>query len=276
MLAKQVVWGVWSSLFALIPFLAPASRADTIKGSGTATFQIWDASEINDNGKPFWDNKSLSLNGKKQKKKKNVGFYLTDALSAPLDDAPGDLPYWGTAGKAKKKNGGNADLNFFFEREELTNSAVLKLEVDSASNLDEFGWYDVADPSVLHPIFLGSDSPDTNDTFAPSAQYGFYLKRGSYPIFYTESSLNPVKDTRHQHFAVFQESATPGEEVYWIGVENRTRKELKKKEGGLGDYNDMLIRISAAPPPLPVPEPSTSVLVLSSALLVVWIRKRRR
>lgn len=270
MLTKQIVW---AGLFALIFFRAPASRADTVKGSGTATFQIWDAADINDNGKPYWDNKSF--NGKKQTKKTNVGFFLTDASSAPLDGAPGELPYWGTAGNSKKKNGGNADLNFLFQRDELTSSAVLKLEVDPAANLDEFGWYDVADPSVLHPIFLGSESPATNDTFAPSPQYGFYLRRGSYPTFYTQSSLNPVKDTRHQHFTVFQESTTPGAEVYWIGIENRTRNELKGKEGGLGDYNDMLIRISALPP-ISVPEPSTAVLVLSGALLVARLRHRRR
>jgi hypothetical protein len=264
---------VWVSLFALILFVAPANRADTIKGSGTATFQSWDVRDINDNGKPYWDNKSLD--GKKQTKKTNVGFYLTDASSAPLDGAPGDLPYWGTAGKSKKTTGGNADLSFFFQREELTNSAVLKLEADPAANIDEFGWYDIADPSVLHPIFLGPESPVTNDTFAPSPQYGFYMKRGDQATFYTQSFLNPYKDTQHQHFAVFQESATAGAEVYWLGIENRTRLELNGKEGGLGDYNDMLIRISLSPP-IPVPEPSTAVLVLSGAFLMARIRNRRR
>jgi hypothetical protein len=271
MLTKRVVWG---SLFTLIFSLAPASRADTIKGSGTATFQIWDASDLKDNGKPFWDNKSLS--GKKQKKKTNVGFYLTDSSTAPLDGAPGELPYWGVPGKSKKKKGGNADLNFFFEREQLTSSAVLKLEVDPAADIDEFGWYDINNPTVLHPVFLGDESPDTNDTFAPSAQYGLYLKRGDEATFYTQSYLNPYKDRSHQHFAVFQESATPGAEVYWIGIENRTRLELHGKEGGLGDYNDMLVRISMVTPPSPIPEPSAVVLVLSGALLLAGIRNRRR
>jgi predicted RecA/RadA family phage recombinase len=190
MLTKRVVWG---SLFTLIVWVAPASQADSIKGSGTATFQTWSAQDINDNGKPYWDNKSL--NGKKQTKKTNVGFFLTDASTAPLDNAPGELPYWGTSGKSNKKNGGNADLNFFFQREEPTNSAVLKLEVDPAANIDEFGWYDINDPSKLHPVFLGPDSPVTNDTFSPSAQYGLYLKRGEEATFYTQSLLNPFKDS---------------------------------------------------------------------------------
>lgn len=270
MLTKRVVWG---SLFTLIFFIAPASRADPVKGSGTAAFQSWDAADINDNGKPYWDNKSLD--GKKQTKKTNVGFFLVDAPTAPLADTPGALPYWGEAGKSKKKTGGNADLNFFFERIALTNTATLKMEVDSAADIDEFGWYDTAHPLVLHPVFLGPESPVTNDTFTPSPQYGLYLKRGDQATFYSQSLLNPYKDRSHQHFAVFQESATPGAEVYWIGIENRTCLELKGKEGGLGDYNDMLIRISLSPS-IPVPEPSTAVLVLSGALLMARIRNRRR
>jgi hypothetical protein len=270
MLTKQVVWG---GLFTLMLFVAPANRADTIKGSQAAAFQDWNASDLKDNGKAFWDNKSFD--GKKQTKKSNVGFSLTGTASIQVAGAPGDLPYWGLAGKSKKKTGGNADLNFFLQREELTSSATLKLEASPNANIDEFGWYDITDPSVLHPIFLGSDSPITNDTFSPSPQYGFYLKRGDQATFYTQSSLNPFKDTLHQHFTVFEQSTTPGAEIYWIGIENRTRLELKGKEGSLGDYTDMLVRISALPP-LPVPEPSTVVLVLSGTVLMIGIRSRRR
>ena len=271
---------VWCSLFTLLVFfVAPASRADTIGGSGTAAFQGWIVRDLKNNGKPYWNNKSLDSTNKKQQKASNVGFFLTgeSTIPIPMDDGPdAPLPYWGKAGRSNKKTGGNADLNFFFQREELTNSAVLKLEVDPAANIDEFGWYNIADPSVLHPVFLGPESPTTDDTFTPSSQYGFYLKRGDQATFYTQSLLNPFKDTQHQHFAVFEESATPGAEVYWLGIENRTRLELKGKEGGLGDYNDMLVRISAFSPPLPVPEPSTMVLVLSGTLLMLGIRSRRR
>jgi hypothetical protein len=279
MLTKQVVWG---SLVTLILFVAPSNRADLIQGSQNAGFQSWNVNDINDNGNPFWDNKSLDVadqttnqkKKKKQVKNTNVGFNLTGTSAIQLSGAPGDLPYWGLAGKSKKKNGGNADLNFIFQREELTSAATLKLELAPTADIDEFGWYDVTNPTVLHPIFLGPDSPVTNETFSPSAQYGFYMKRGNEATFYTESALNPYKDRKHQHFAVFQESSTPGSEIYWIGIESNTRRELKGKEGSLGDYNDMLIRITESIP-LPVPEPSTAVLVLSSSLLVAWLRKRR-
>ena len=273
---RHVVWG---SLFLFALFSATAVFADTISGSGTATFQNWVAKNLKNNGKPYWDNKSLDGTNKKQQKQSNVGFYLTGESAVPLDDGPdAALPYWGTSGKSKKKTGGNADLNFHFQTDSTapTNTALLRLEVDSAANIDEFGWYDEKNPSVLHPLFLGPESPVTDDTFTPSAQYGFYLKRGDQATFYTDSSLNPYKDKSHHHFAVFEESATPGAEVYWIGIENRTRLELKGKEGGLGDYNDMLIRISCLSPPLPVPDPSAAFLALSGISLTTMLLIRRK
>jgi hypothetical protein len=269
---KQVIWGILC-LFAL--FTTTAAFAVLISGSETAAFQDWDAAVLNHNGKPYWDNKSSDGTTKTLKKKTNVGFYLIDAPTAPFADAPDALAYWGKPGKSKRKKGGNADLNFLFERTALTNAAVLKLEIDPAADIDEFGWYDPADPSELHPIFLGPDSPVAEDTFTPTAQYGFYLKRGDEATFYTQSSLNPYRDTSHQHFAVFQESATTGAEVYWIAIENRTQRELKKKEGRLGDYNDMLIRISTLSTPLPVPEPAPEILVLGGISLIILLLTTR-
>ena len=268
---------VWCSIFTLLLLsVGLTTRADTISGSGTATYQVWNAGDLKNKGKPFWDNKSQDSNDKQVQKTSNVGFYLTGEANVPLDDGPNDaLPYWGKTGKSKKKTGGNADLNFFFQRSSLSNDAMLSLEMDSASNIDEFGWYDKADPSVLHPILLGPDTPVTNVIFEPNLQYGFYLKRGDQATFYTQSSLNPFNDTMHQHFAVFQESSTPGAEVYWLGIENRTSKELKSKEGKLGDYNDMMVRIGVTGPPV-IPEPSTIVLVLTGASLLVGVRYRRR
>ena len=273
---------VGASLLVLMFFVVPVDRADTIiSESGAGKFLKWEPTDLKNNGKPFWDNKSVDGTNRTQRITSNVGFQLTgksDESPAPVpEDEQGPLPYWGKEGKAKKKTGGNADLNFYFQRNGLTNGAILTLEMDSLSNSVEFGWYDKADPSVKHPIILGSDSPSTDViTFSPTAlQYGFYLMRTNQATFYTESRLNPFKDTSHQHFAVFQESADQGAEVYWIGIEDRTRRELKGKEGGLGDYNDMLIRIGIEYA-TPVPEPSTVVLVLSGALLTAWLRQRRR
>ena len=106
------------------------------------------------------------------------------------------------------------------------------------------------------------------------SQYGLYLK-GADGTYYTQSSRNPSGDTSHQHFALFQESSATGAESYWIGIEDLSLSGLNGAEGSTGDYNDMLIRIASGTPQL-VPEPSTVVLVLSGALLVLGLRKRRR
>jgi hypothetical protein len=148
------------------------------------------------------------------------------------------------------------------------------LEVAGNADINEFGWYSTTDPATLHPIFLGPDSAPASNSFTPSAQYGFYLK-GADGVYYTQSSLNPSGDTNHQHFTVFEQSSTNGAQVYWLGIEDLAVSGLNGAEGGTGDYNDMLVRISSAEAVV-VPEPSTVALVASGALFMLGSRKRRR
>ena len=261
---KQIVW---SSLLALA-LSATATFGDTISGSGA--FQSWTVTNLNQNGSPYWDNTSMDGSNR------NVGFYLTDAPTAHLTNAPGALPFWGNAFNPVTDSGGTADLNFFFQRTAPSSAAILKLEVAGKSNVNEFGWYDVANSAVLHPLFLGPDTAPVTNAYPPSLQYGFYLKSGSDGIYYTQSSLNSnAGDTSRQHFAIFRESATTGAEIYWIGIEDLTAAALGNNESGVGDYQDMLIRIST----IAVPEPSTAMLVLSNTLLMLIVARllgRRR
>jgi hypothetical protein len=265
---QRVVRGITFGLFAGSLFVSVSAFADTISGTAGATFQSWAVTNLNQNGKPYWDN--VSLDGTN----KNVGFFLVNAPTAPLAGAPGALPFWGNTFNSATDSGGTPDLNFTFQRTAASSIASLELELAGNKNINEFGWYDTTDPSVLHPIFLGPDSAPATDTFSPSAQYGLYLKGGD-GTYYTQSSLNPSGDTGQQHFAVFQESSTAGAESYWIGIEDLNVSELNGAEGCTGDYNDMLVRISAATLQT-VPEPSTTVLVISGTLILLGLRKRRR
>jgi hypothetical protein len=258
---KQVVWG---SVVAASLLGTTAMLADTISGTAGAAFQSWGVTNLNQNGKPYWDNPSLDGSNM------NVGFFLTDAPTAPLAGAPGALPFWGNSFNSTTDTGGTPDLNFFFQTNSSVSLATMFLEVAANSNINEFGWYNTSDPSTLHPIFTGANSPLTTDPFAPSAQYGFYLK-GSNGTFYTQSSLN-TGGTSQQHFTVFEQSSTNGAEVYWLGIEDLNVHDQFGGEGGAGDYNDMLLRISA----VAVPEPSTVMLVLSGALLMLGLRRRGR
>ena len=248
-------------------FCPVAAIADTISGTAGAAFQSWTAADLNQNGKPYWDN--VSLDGSNM----NVGFFLVNAPTAPLADAPGALPYWGNTFDSVTDSGGTADLNFTFQRTASFSFASLQLEEAGNADINEFGWYDTTDPSTLHPIFTGPDSAPTTNTFAPSAQYGFYLK-GADGVYHTQSSLNSSDETNHQHFAVFEQSTPNGGQVYWLGMEDLGFSGLNGAEGGMGDYNDMLVRISTQI--LTVPEPSTVGLALSGTLLMLCVRRRRR
>src|ERR1035438_10490199 len=104
---KQVAWGgvIVISLFASV-----AGFADTISGTAGAAFQSLAGTNLNQNGKPYWDNTSIDGSNK------NVGFFLVNAPTAPLADAPGALPYWGNTFNAGIDSGGTPDLNFTFQR----------------------------------------------------------------------------------------------------------------------------------------------------------------
>jgi hypothetical protein len=257
-----------SCTLAVVFSVTPAF-SDTISGSGGAGFQSWTTNNISENGLPYWDN--ASMDGAEQ----NIGFYLVNAPTAPLADAPGVLPYWGnTFTSNSPESGGSADLSFFFQKNSSFSTAVLQLEVAGRSNVNEFGWYDLSDTNVLHPLILGPDVAVTTNNFSPSEQYGFYIRSDSTDLYFTQSSLNSGGDTDHQHFAVFQDSSVTGAESYWIGVEDLSVSKLAGNEGRNGDYNDMLIHISAVTPPV-VPEPSTAMLVLSGSLLIFSVSRRR-
>ena len=257
-------------LFALvaISLLAPlAIFADTVVGSKGAAFHSWTLADLDQDGKPYWD--SISTDGYKR----NVGYYLTDAPTAPLSLAPGALPFWGNAYNSATDTGGTADSSFYFQNTTSSLTATLELEVAGNSKLNEFGWYDITKPLVLHPIFLGPDTASATEDFMPSVHYGFYLKSTD-RTFFTQSSRNPVGDTTHQHFALFQESSKSGAESYWLGIEDLTLHNLNGREGCFGDYNDMLVRI-VADPTIVIPEPSTAALAVVGMLFMVGLLKRR-
>jgi hypothetical protein len=261
---KIVVRGI---LFAFILFAASGALCDTIVGSGGAAFQNWVTADLNENGSPYWDQKSMDGSDL------NIGYCLTDASTAHLAGAPGAVPFWGKAYNSPADKGGSADPNFFFQRTVVSSTVSLKLEIAGLSNVNQFGWYDITEPSVLNPLFVGQDSAPASTVFSPSVQYGFYLKTAGGTTFYTQSSLNQCSETTHQHFAVFQESAISKNEIYWLGLEDLTTDALAH-EGYVGDYNDMVIRLCPLSPPNEIPEPSTIVLTLGGLLLTGWRLRR--
>ncbi|HUJ08950.1 MAG TPA: hypothetical protein VL171_02900, partial [Verrucomicrobiae bacterium] len=118
---------LWCSALATVICATPVF-SDTISGSGGAGFQTWAGSNLTENASPYWDN--TSMDGLDR----NVGFYLVNAPTAPLSNAPGALPYWGNAYNSVLDTGGTADPNFFFQKDATTSTAILQLEVAAFSN----------------------------------------------------------------------------------------------------------------------------------------------
>jgi hypothetical protein len=183
---------------------------------------------------------------------------------------PGAIPFWGQSYSSGTDAGGGPDLNFTFDRTAPSTTATFKLEISARSGVNEFGWYDISNTPILNPIFTGSDTAGAQETIGLPAQYGFYVKTLGGAVFRTQSSLNPAAETGHQHFALFQQSATPLAEVYWLGIEDLTLAELGAGEGGVGDYNDMVVQLVA------VPEPSTGVLLAAGFALAFGLLARKR
>ncbi len=226
------------------------------------SFQNWTTADLNENGVPFWDTQSLDGGGM------NIGYCLTGlGGTCTVPGAPGAIPYLGV--------GTNPEPNFSFLRTNPVQQAIFKLEITSttAAALNEFGWYDLTNPGILNPIFLGPQGPGATTLFTPSASYGFYLRVPSdFAVYRTQSSLNPT-DPGDQHFAVFRESAVAGSEAYWIAMDD-ARFSLACCSDR--DYNDLVVRVSASS----VPEPRSLALFTAGltglAAFAGWSRRRRK
>lgn len=239
-----------------------ASAGLVVKGAGGS----WQAfpSSLNDYSNPnraYWDQDSKDRAGTITNR--NIGNYLNGTWTGSLPGGAAASPmvspsWWGKASTpdflASMDNGIGFDLAAPSDRV----GATLRLEVAGYAPANEVGWYSLADAAgaeTLHTIFAGPMSPIVSTDFIPSGEFGLYIKTGGGKVFFTESSRNRTAagaalssaDRATQHFAIFGADLTAGSESYFVGVED-----LPRSEAGIeciGDYNDMVFRISAVPTP---------------------------
>jgi hypothetical protein len=229
--------------------------ADPITGAGSwqefpATLQL--------DGTPFYDR--YSFDGLKG----NVGYFLSGYEGAYSTTSLHVTPEW------YGDVAGQSVTDYYFNLTHAQLTATLRLENSARSLINEFGWYSVANPSVLNPIFAGADAVGATVSFTPSETYGYYLTSGLGETYYTQSILNSSAETNHQHFAAFRDPLAAEPDRTWIAVEDLALRDCGAEVRG--DYNDVVVEIVGAPEPATGLLAGGSLLVL--AMVLGWARKR--
>lgn len=243
-------------------------KAGTVISDGSA-FASWDVGNLNEDGTPYWDNKSSDG------PQKNVGYQLTGY--GTMGSPPGALHYLAVTDASGQPVPAQAVPNWYFQ--DHSTFATLRFELAGKSNVNEFGLYEVDRSGNPVPgsevvVFAGPDTPvKTVTTPITWHAFGVYLKSGS-TYYYSQSSKNPAGDETYQHFALFKQSpGTWSAARWWIGIEDlpyaSNPNEGNPNNDNRGDYNDMIISMEA------IPDASTWMLFLSGVPALALLRRKR-
>ncbi len=240
---------------ALLTVSAASATPLTIDIGANQWF-AWQGALDEAGGAGFWD--QVSQDGSE----KNIGYWLTNSgfFSGGMD-GPGQLEFLGGADAGAPPSA----FSFGFT---ISSLATMQLEIAGQAGTNELWFYNV-DQGVSQQVFAGADTAGAA-TVLDFGAWGWnvgesfaleFRPAGSAASAYL-SSVSGVNQSGR--FAVFQ-----GPDSFYIGVEDKTTGQLAGAEGGVGDYNDMIFRLTA------VPEPSTYVLMLTGLGLAFAGRRWR-
>lgn len=220
----------------LMFFAHAAAMAGNINviGSSGAGWNMVTQSMLNQDGLPFFD--QPSWDGPNY----NIGYCLMGGGNCPV--IPGvttPLQYWGI--------GTANDPNYAFS-DALPTTAMFELSVTAFDPEDTLYWYDTSSSGTLHSLFNAGSTPGSEITFTAPTDFGLALLSGNGSTYYSQSALNPIGETSHQHFATFRDSSGS----LYVGVEDLAGTGGLEK---LGDYQDVVVKLNA------VPEPGSIVLL---------------
>lgn len=256
--------------------LATSASAITVVGgtggSATGTFQNFTAST---SGTPYFSNGSADypVTGG------NIGYYMTNSgayTGSPAGALDSPSQFYGN---------GNSSTPFSFLKQSSVLSITAMFAMADYNPHNEFGLYDVANTAIRQVIYssgtipASATSPNLPPTGVPTSlgNFGLYMvvcadsnaACGGTPITYYSGLLaSSGADANHQHFALFQ-VAQGLTTQYYIGFDDTPGSSVQE---GPGDYNDLIIRLTAVDSA--VPEPATLSLV-GFALLGVGFARRK-
>lgn len=244
---------------------APAALADPLTVVGSGAWQDFTAGNINQNGKPYWDNPSLDTGDR------NVGYFLTGSgavFGADTNYLGTGPQFWGMAyssGNDGATNSGAADTSFTATTTLPYSWNQFLLRITGFAGTDTVGIYDTTDTTNKTVLFGPSDSVGDTKLITLPASFGFYGISGDGNTYYSDSALNPLAEQSHQHFAFFQDKNNIG--CYFLGFEDLAG--IAGTEG-TGDFNDIVVEFC------PVPLPGALLLLGGGFVRLLAYGRRRR
>jgi hypothetical protein len=261
-----------------------SSRFETGRWTGTR--------RINNNGQPFFDNRSDDgpTSGSSGC---NIGHYLIGPSSACSGSSqPGSINRFDTPnykGPTAGTNGADfwrsssanvADRNFDFTSNSPFFTVQLMAAAAGNAAINQIGIYTLDSNGGIYStlLLLAGNQFLQPVTFSPGdRKWGFFLTNGT-RTYYMNSTLNAPDDVTTQHFAVFRDPTDPNNNLtnnawqkLWIGIEDN--------RGGVSDFNDAILFVqcvSCGAGATAAPEVGTSWLVAGGAALIGISQFRRR